>query len=340
MSSRSVTIIVPTYNRRDRLEHVLRALERQTCGVEAFDVVVVSDGATDATDEFLANLRTTLALTVEHQANTGPAAARNRGVELATAPMVLFIDDDVVPQPELVAEHLASHEHSPGLVVIGPMITPPGFRMKPWVAWEQAMLYKQYEALAAGVYGATHRQFYTGNASLSRARFLEAGGFDTRLRRAEDVEFAYRLHELGLRFEFNPRAIGHHYAERPFSSWLRTAYEYGVAEVVFGHDHGQDPTLARVRYEFTGRHVMIRITARAYVACPGLAPLTEPVLSRLAAMADRVHLPGVSRHALSIIYNGAYYRGMADQLGGRAAFRGTITRRWGRTARRSGSRAA
>ena len=340
MSSPSVTIVVPTYNRRDRLERVLCALEQQTCGVDAFDVVVVSDGSTDDTKDYLDALQTSLAITVEHQANAGPAAARNRGVELATGDVVLFIDDDVVAEPSLVAEHLARHALSPDLVVIGPMINPPGYEMKPWVAWEQAMLYKQYDALAAGVYDATHRQFYTGNASLSRRRFVEAGGFDTRFRRAEDVEFAYRLHVLGMRFEFNPRAIGHHYAERPFSSWLRTAHEYGVAEVVFGREYGQDPQLKRVRYEFRRRHPLIRLTARFYVAAPAVAHATEPVLRRVAGFADRRHVPRLSRSSLSIIYNGAYYLGMAEQLGGRAQFWKAIVRHRGGSVPSSGTDAA
>ena len=197
-----VTIVVPTYNRCDRLRRVLSALEKQTCGTDAFDVVVVSDGSTDGTDDFLASLRAPLTVIVERQANAGPASARNRGVELATAPLVLFLDDDVVATPQLVAQHLASHARAPDLVVIGPMIAPPGFRMQPWVAWEQAMLDKQYRALETDVFETTHRQFYTGNASVPRARLIEAGGFDTRYRRAEDVELAFRLHQLGLRFEF------------------------------------------------------------------------------------------------------------------------------------------
>jgi hypothetical protein len=45
-----------------------------------------------------------------------------------------------------------------------------------------------------------------------------------------------------------------------------------------------------------------------------------------ADVADRVHLDKLSRLALSTIYNGAYYQGMAQRLGGRAAFRETIVR--------------
>ena len=75
---------------------------------------------------------------------------------------------------------------------------------------------------------------------------------------------------LGSRFEFNARAIGHHYAERPFASWLQTARDYGADDVVFGRDHRRRGLL-----DVIGR---IRVTApsgpggaRAFVADAWLA---------------------------------------------------------------------
>ena len=67
---------------------------------------------------------------------------------------------------------MKAHGDSTSTVVIGPMLNAPGFGYRPWVAWEQAKLYKQYEAMRLGVYSATFRQFYTGNASLPQ----RAGG--------------------------------------------------------------------------------------------------------------------------------------------------------------------
>ena len=67
------------------------------------------------------------------------------------------------------------------------------------------MLAKQYEAMDRGVYGATARQFYTGNASVARRHVIAAGGFDTSFRRAEDVELAYRLADRGPAVRLRPR---------------------------------------------------------------------------------------------------------------------------------------
>jgi GT2 family glycosyltransferase len=247
---------------------------------------------------------------------------------MASAPLVLFIDDDVVATPTLIEEHLGSHERSGGdAVVIGPMNSPPDFEMRPWVAWEQRMLYKQYDAMNAGVFAPTFRQFYTGNASLARARLIEVGGFDTRFRRAEDVELSYRLDRAGMQFLWNRNAVGHHYADRSFESWLRTAYDYGVNEVVFGREQGQDPAFVRVRAEFGRRNPLLRWMARACVAVPALERVLTTSLRHLAIGRHARRWPTVSRFAFSGLYNVAYYRGLAEQLGGADEFRQVIVRR-------------
>jgi glycosyltransferase involved in cell wall biosynthesis len=318
----TVSVVVPTYNRLARLRRVLAALDAQTYPCERFEVIVVSDGSTDGTDDHLAMASSRFELVSISQANQGPAVARNRGVESARGAIVLFVDDDVVATPRLIEEHVQSHDaHIGDSVVIGPMITPPGFAMRPWVAWEQSMLYKQYDAMNAGVYAPTFRQFYTGNASLPRHRFLDAGGFDARFRRAEDVELAYRLDRAGVKWVWNPDAVGHHYADRPFESWLRTARDYGTNDVVFGRDQGQDPTLSRVRNEFAGRSALIRGMARLCVAMPWLEPVVAVPLRAVAVGADMVGATRVGQYALSGLYNMAYYCAMAAELNGAQEFR-------------------
>ena len=68
------------------------------------------------------------------------------------------------------------------------------------------------------------------NTSLGSHHIL--GGFDASFRRAEDVELAYRLAKQGLRFLFNPKAIGYHVAERSFNSWIAIPYAYGRNYVI------------------------------------------------------------------------------------------------------------
>jgi GT2 family glycosyltransferase len=314
-----VTVIVPTYNRLGRLRQVLAGLEAQSFPRDRFDVVVVSDGSTDGTEAFLRDLASPLQVTPVLQANQGPAAARNAGVAEARGELLLFIDDDVVPDPQLIAEHVASHEAAADRVVLGPMLTPADFRLAPWVQWEQEMLVKQYRAMEAGEWEPTARQFYTGNTSLARRHVVAAGGFDARFRRAEDVELAFRLARRGVRFLFNPRAVGHHYAERSFRSWIEIPYAYGRNDVIFARE-GQDWLLDAIRREFRERN---RLVASLVRLCLGRGALSRAALAALKGAAElnaRLGAAKLARFAHSAMFNLRYYQGVADELGGRRQF--------------------
>jgi GT2 family glycosyltransferase len=311
-----VSVVIPTYNRRHQLEQTLAGLARQTSTLDT-EVIVVSDGSSDGTDEWLRSGATPVPVSPCFQANGGPATARNRGAAAARGSLLLFLDDDVVPVPDLVAIHARHHRGlDDDLVVIGPMCAPTDAELSPWVLWEQRMLDKQYEAMNLGKWEATARQFYTANASLSRRHLEAVGGFDPTFRRAEDVELAYRLADAGLSFSFVPEAVVWHYADRSFESWLANAGAYGRNDVIFGRDLGREWLLEAVGREFRTRHPLVQ--ALTYLS------LRFPTLGRrLLAGADwsartaSTRGPGrLSEVALSVLYNLEYYRGMADELGG------------------------
>ena len=317
LSRPTVSVVVPTFNRRRQLQRTLDGLSRQTVCRSTFEVIVVSDGSTDGTDEYLLSGATPLPVTVVRQRNAGPAAARNSGVAVATGELVLFIDDDVVPAPDLIAAHLSCHAAAAGdVVVIGPMVTPDDVHLSPWVRWEQEMLYKQYDAMKRGEYDATARQFYTGNATVARRHLDAVGGFDTAFRRAEDVELAYRLADRGLAFVFDPAAIVVHHAERSFAAWLHAASMYGHADVVFARDKGQRWLLASIGEEFNRRHRLVRALTRLCVPRRRLGTLISWSLRISARSSGAVGASALTRWILSALYNVTYYAAMADELGG------------------------
>lgn len=309
------SVVVPTYNRLGRLRHLITALEQQAYPSDAYEVIVISDGSTDGTDAYLEAFRSTMRLRWFPQANRGPAAARNAGIQKADGEFIVFIDDDVVPEPQLLGEHARSHhEAGQDVVVLGPLLTPEGFEMAPWVRWEQEMLMKGYRALLRGDWPASARQFYTGNASLRRTHILAAGGFDEGLRRAEDVELAYRLANNGLDFVFNIQAAGMHFAERSFRAWLDAAYTYGRNDVIFARDRNQKWLLSAVHQEFRDRHFFIRSLVRV---CRGRSGLTWIATSALKLAADAATLLRASeleRFAYSGLFNLQYYTGLFNEL--------------------------
>jgi GT2 family glycosyltransferase len=309
------SVVVPTYNRLDRLRRVIAAFERQAYPSEAYELIVVSDGSSDGTDAYLETFRSTMQLRWLTQANQGPAAARNAGVRAAVGEFIVFVDDDVVPEPQLLEEHARSH-HEAGrdVVVLGPLLTPEGFEMAPWVRWEQEMLMKQYSAMLRGDWEATARQFYTGNASLRRSHILAAGGFDESFRRAEDVELAYRLASNGLEFVFNIKAAGMHFADRSYRAWLDAAYSYGRNDVIFARDRNQKWLLSTIHREFLDRHFLIRSLVRMCSGRPRLTRMSNLVLKLAADGATLLRANGVEGQAYSGLFNLQYYNGFFNEL--------------------------
>ncbi len=107
-----ISVIIPTYNRRESLLRCLDELGAQTLSSEEFEVLVVVDGSTDGTAEAARQRRLPYALTVVEQANSGPAAARNSGAAKACGEYLAFTEDDVLPDKDWLArasEHLRAN---------------------------------------------------------------------------------------------------------------------------------------------------------------------------------------------------------------------------------------
>jgi glycosyltransferase involved in cell wall biosynthesis len=310
-----VSVVVPTYNRWASLRRLLEGLAKQTFPHDQFEVVVVDDGSADATLERLRDVRVPYVLRGVYQPNQGPGAARNLGVAQARSDLIIFLDDDVLPDPDLIAQHVRLHRAEPDCVVIGPMVAPGSWARPPWIRWEEEILDVQYRAMLNGEYECTPRQFYTGNASLARARFLAAGGFDSRFKRAEDVELAYRMRDQGARFVFRAEPLVYHYAERSFDAWCRTPYQYGRYDVLMDREKGHE-ALSCAAHEFHRRHVLTRLLARACVGHQRLVRSTIVTLRGVASAADAVGASGPARLALSAIFNLLYWQGVSDEFGG------------------------
>jgi GT2 family glycosyltransferase len=207
-------------------------------------------------------------------------------------------------------------------------MSPPRNWSRPaWIRWEEEKLQRHYRALIAEEYALSARHLYTGNASLARDLFLEAGGFDSRFRRAEDVELGYRLADLGARFIFCPRAEVLHYASRSFAAWARMAYEYGRYEVVLDRDRGRSTALPRAVRLLRERHPLNRLLVEACLARPELGSLAAPALGGVAWALASFGASRLAMPALSALFNLLYWQGLRDELGRpvkRAALSGRV----------------
>jgi peptidoglycan/xylan/chitin deacetylase (PgdA/CDA1 family)/GT2 family glycosyltransferase len=235
-----VTVVVPTYRRREVAVGCVRALAAQ---VEAppFEVVVVDDGGGDGTAAALRALETPFPLRVLEQANAGPASARNSGAAAARGEVLLFLDDDMEADPRLLAEHERFRALGFDVVLGDIPLHPdsaPGFLSEAVGAWAAERARK----LAAGGGRVPLEDLITGQMSLGREAFEAVGGFDTGfdqrlLSPNADLDFGHRLAAAGLRIGFNPAAVSRQrYVVTP-GEYLDRWREIGRANVLFARKH-------------------------------------------------------------------------------------------------------
>ena len=231
------SIIIPTYNRSEKLRPCLEALSEQTQSEGHFEVVVIVDGSTDGTLEMLASLEMPFTLRVVQQPNSGQPAALNRGADESRGRISIFLDDDIIVTPRFVAEHLRLHQTGDPVVGIGQLtITLP--LDADWFAHGFARgWHDRYEEFNRGKRQPDWDDCYGGNMSVSRATFMAVGGNVTDLRRGYDVELAYRLKQYGCSFEYLPEALGNQYESKGFRE-LSTDSEFaGQASVELVRRH-------------------------------------------------------------------------------------------------------
>ena len=320
----SIDIVIATYNRRAALERCLTALAAQTIGADR--VIVVDDCSPEPAASWLTSDSFGLPITVISQTtNGGPARARGAGVAASDADVILFVDDDVVADSHLVERHIAAHAGGDRLAVIGPLAAPADWRPTPWNRWEAATLAVEYSRMGRGIYTPTWRQFFTGNASVRRRDFLAVGGFDTRFRRAEDIELGIRLAASGCQFVFEATAIGWHYSYRTRRQRLRTAREYAQADVAIDALYPALRWGRHIDLERSRRHRLTRAAMRLLRATHSETPFAAAVSTAAPLLGRLPSRSSAPNGALSAAYSATYEKAL------RAARRDGVS--WAGTAR-------
>jgi glycosyltransferase involved in cell wall biosynthesis len=177
----AVSVVIPTYNRRRRVEQAVSSVLAQT--FRDFELLVIDDGSEDGTGASLAGLDDRLRY--RWQANRGPAAARNRGIRLARAPVVAFLDADVRWLPDHLEVVVAVFARHPEALLTS---TCPGFKIAGDEQPQDAQLIDPLpsELLSNGT-------GYISGVAVRRDALIEVGGLDERLEVAEDDDLWLRL---------------------------------------------------------------------------------------------------------------------------------------------------
>ena len=203
------SVVIPTYIRMPILEKCLRAMESQVLRangpVDNFEIVLVDDGSTDGTVEWIkAAVEEFPHVALYEQNHEGAAIARNFGVQQAKGDTIIFIDSDLVVLEGFLQYHAdaltgAYEKGDERVFTYGRVVNTCNF-----------------EAPTSEPYKVTDysRAFFaTGNVAIAKKWLLEAGLFDAQFTQWgwEDLELGVRLKNMGLSLIKCPEAVGYHW---------------------------------------------------------------------------------------------------------------------------------
>lgn len=194
-----VAVIIPTFNYARFVARAVQSVLDQT--FPPAEVIVVDDGSTDETPDVLATFGSRIR--VIRQENRGVSAARNLGVEDASAPLVAFLDADDAWLPRKLEAQVAALQAHPGagLVHCGVQDVDEDGRVlrrnteggEGWVAGDLLMMKPVVHAPSCSML-------------IPRRVFDEAGGFDERLSTSADWDLCVRI-AARLPFAFVPEVL-------------------------------------------------------------------------------------------------------------------------------------
>jgi glycosyltransferase involved in cell wall biosynthesis len=264
MTTASVSIVIPTYNRAGLLPAAIASVQAQTYA--AWELIVVDDGSNDATQKVVAALaaadpRIRLA---DNTGRHGPAGARNAGLAQCRTPWVAFLDSDDRWQPEKLTRFMAAAAANPEAVLIGSdywMVDRDTGRRETMLAFiaREMMPWWENDSLIAGVvpcaaikanpeYLGTREAMlatqlgeflwvHTSSAMVRLDPVKKLGAFDESLVQTEDIRLWLQLSEQGP-VVFIPEAL---------ATYDITGRDVGTGERYATHDRDRKPTLYSTR---------------------------------------------------------------------------------------------
>ena len=208
MSNIKVSIIIPVYNGALLISRCLESIFNQIGSFE-LEVIVIDDGSTDKSLDLLDSYPKPI--TILRQSNQGPAAARNKGIEIATGKYLTFLDADDYWEPTFLKETVSFIEDKPETIAVSVGQThkipsklntiSPNFLNTNPIKYRSSIVLDDFYS-----FWAKHNHVCTGSVLMQTEIVKQTGGQRTDLRITEDLEYWAYLATFG-KWGFIPKVL-------------------------------------------------------------------------------------------------------------------------------------
>ncbi|MEO6393583.1 MAG: glycosyltransferase [Pyrinomonadaceae bacterium] len=317
-----VSVIIPTYNRRDALIETLGALYRCEFPAGQWETIVVDDGSNDGTTEAVQEwiAATGASARYHRQTNAGPARARNQGANLAAGANLIFIDNDIVVQPDFLSGHMEMLAANPGCWVVGRIRHPPQLRETPFGRYRDD-LWEEFHQTHDGAAIAETKGITAANLSLPAADFARLGGFDEgfTIASCEDWELGMRARRAGVRVLYHPGLVVlHNDWAIDLDRFCERQRLYSISDVKLWRMYGDGSPRAGMIRENNGLDTDrdgLRLTVKKLMKIVMATPVFRALLRAITGLSERLFSDsGLTRRLYRTAIAVAIFRGVRDGL--------------------------
>ncbi|UZO79372.1 glycosyltransferase [Aquimarina sp. ERC-38] len=250
------SFIIPVYNRPEEIDELLESMSYLQYN-EPFEVVIVEDGSTLASDQVIANYNDTLAISYYVKKNTGPGDSRNYGMQKARGEYFLILDSDVILPSNYLLE-VASFLKKEYVSCFGG----PDDAHADFTALQKAINYSMTSYLTTGGIRGKKKvvdkfQPRSFNMGLSKEAFLASQGFGN-IHPGEDPDLTIRLWKLGYHTAFIPEAKVFHKRRISWKKFFQQVKKFGLVRPILTKWH---PETSKITYWFPSVFILCSIVA-------------------------------------------------------------------------------
>lgn len=206
-----VSVIIPSYNRKESVLRTLHSLNRQTLPPDRYEVIVVDDGSTYDPAE-VTNQMFPFSFFYLRQANQGATITRNNGVKQSKGDVLVFIDDDVTVSPPTLASIAEALYRETRVLVLGTLVS--RSNGTPSLFTQDALELANVRGIPQTDQFVHFNECNTQLLGVKRDDFFAlgmlqdpTGGWPN----WDDVDFGYRAHVAGFRLLQSAGAVGEHW---------------------------------------------------------------------------------------------------------------------------------
>jgi glycosyltransferase involved in cell wall biosynthesis len=236
-----VTVVIPTFNRYERIQETLSALKNQE--YKDFSAIVINDGSSDQRYAQLQSWCDQLPYRchVISQSNSGASAATNHGVGNAPDGLIILFDDDILPSPSCIRQHVEFHNKHQDCIISGSADTDPERTVtdvqRYKIYMEEQWRKSRPDTERCVAVGFDNFIITTANMSLSRSLFQKLQGFNVSLRDGYDVDFGFRalLNGVQLFFDRNIRSVHNDLISLRYYAGRQRAYTVSKQKIAADH---------------------------------------------------------------------------------------------------------